>query len=168
MSWHGLAGRAFDAADINRSAAWFIFFIFFIFCGYSALVRFGRSVQSFGRGACAFTLQISSRLTPTATPPSFVVPRPSPVCVVELARALQRFPDRFFDYILSGFRVRFRVGFDYSSARLSQARRNLSSAREHAAVVDSYIALESLHHRRLCGPIRGRPSAWESTSARLA
>ena len=74
----------------------------------------------------------------------------------------------FRDYILSGFRVRFRVGFDYSSARLSQARRNLSSAREHAAVVDSYIALESLHHRRLCGPIRGRPSAWESTSARLA
>ena len=32
----------------------------------------------------------------TATPPSFVVPRPSPVRVVELARALQRFPDRFF------------------------------------------------------------------------
>ena len=96
----------------------------------------------------------------SAAPPSFVVPRSSPVRVVGLARALQGFPDRAFaDYILSGFRVGFRVGFDYSSARLSQARRNLSSAREHAAVVDTYVALESSHHRRLCGPIRGQPSA---------
>ena len=57
--------------------------------------------------------------------------------VADLVRALEGFPNRVFaDYILSGFRVGFRVGFEYSSATLSQARCNLASAREHAVVVD--------------------------------
>ena len=115
-----------------------VYFSFFLAVAPSFDLAVACNLSAAGHAYTADLLALDACRPLTATPTSFVVPRSSPVRVVEFARAFQRFPDRSFaDYILSGFRVGFRVGFDYSSARLSQARRNLSLAREHAAVVDS-------------------------------
>ena len=56
---------------------------------------------------------------------------------------------------MAGISNGFRIGFDYASALLSSARRNLSSPREHADVVDGYIREECVVQRRLVGPVRG-------------
>ena len=64
------------------------------------------------------------------------------------------FPDRAFaGYLVSGLREGFRIGFDYGSSRLSSAKRNLSSASSHTAVIDKYLAKEKARGR-LVGPIR--------------
>ena len=64
------------------------------------------------------------------------------------------FPDRAFaGYIGTGLREGFRIGLDYGAARLLSAKRNLSSASSHTAVIDKYVAKERACGR-LVGPIR--------------
>ena len=61
--------------------------------------------------------------------------------------ALRQLPDRYFaEYIVSGLRCGFRVGFDHSRCReLRATGRNLGSAYEHQEVVLDYIANEREH-----------------------
>ena len=84
--------------------------------------------------ALAADRPFGSPLPPLATPVS-------PFCVDRLEEDLPAFPDRVFaGYIVSGLREGFRVGFDYRLSRLLSAKRNLSSASSHTAVIDKYLA----------------------------
>ena len=71
---------------------------------------------------------------------------------MEWAVLLSTHPDpTFVDYILTGMREGFRIGF-LPSGRLKSARRNFSTAEDHAGVVQKYLDLEcSLN--RVVGPI---------------
>ena len=71
---------------------------------------------------------------------------------MEWAALLGTHPDpTFVDYILTGMREGFRVGF-LPSGRLKSARRNFSTAEDHASVVQNYLDLEcSLG--RVVGPV---------------
>ena len=63
---------------------------------------------------------------------------------------LQGHPDqRYVDYILSGLRHGFRIGFSRSSLRA--AKRNIQSALEHPEVVTRYLE-EEMKAGRVLGP----------------
>ena len=78
----------------------------------------------------------------------------SPFRVDQWEEELSAFPVRAFaGYIGTGLQEGFRIGFDYGAARLLSAKRNLSSASSHTAVIDKYLAKERACGR-LVGPIR--------------
>ena len=61
-------------------------------------------------------------------------------------------------YILSGIKHGFRVGFNYSTSPLADSNRNMVSALEHPEVVDEYIAQEKDLHRMEVIPSALAPS----------
>ena len=69
-------------------------------------------------------------------------------------RALAVHPDReFAQYICSGIRYGFRIGFDYQRARLTPVHRNMKSAMEHGEVVEKYLG-EEREAQRVLGPFK--------------
>lgn len=65
---------------------------------------------------------------------------------------LSQHPDRAFtDYVVSGIRDGFRVGFDYAGRQCKRAAQNMASTREHPQVVSEYLAGECAEGRIL-GP----------------
>ena len=65
-------------------------------------------------------------------------------------------PDtRFVEYVVSGIRDGFRVGFDYASP-LRSAHQNMLSAVNHPTVVTDYVEGERAKGRIL-GPLPGTP-----------
>jgi len=68
------------------------------------------------------------------------------------ASFLASHPDqRFANYIVSGIKEGFRIGFDYQGHRCEKARNNMQSAHEHPQVIRDYIAQECAEGRIL-GP----------------
>jgi hypothetical protein len=66
--------------------------------------------------------------------------------------ALATHPDqRFRNYIVSGIRYGFRLGFDYGR-ECTSANRNMATARTHAEVIRQYLA-EECAESRVLGPI---------------
>ena len=67
---------------------------------------------------------------------------------------LSTHPDReFCEYLLSGIRKGFRLGFEYRRASCVKAKSNMKSALENASVVDDYIA-EEVKLGRVLGPVK--------------
>ena len=50
--------------------------------------------------------------------------------------------DQFAQYVLSGIKDGFRIGFDYRSNVLSNCKGNMASALGHPEVIDSYLQME--------------------------
>jgi len=68
-------------------------------------------------------------------------------------RALAVHPDReFAQYVCSGIRHGFRIGFDYQRARLTPVHRNMKSTMEHGEVV-KYLG-EEREVQRVLGPFK--------------
>ena len=66
----------------------------------------------------------------------------TPLHVDRWESLLAQHPDRYYmDYILTGIKEGFRVGFE-DVAPLSSARRNMHSATENFQVVSEYLAAE--------------------------
>ena len=66
----------------------------------------------------------------------------TPLIYHEWEKGLQNHPDkRFRDYILSGIRNGFRIGFDRDNM-LKSGNRNLLSAEIHPTIVDEYLSNE--------------------------
>ena len=77
----------------------------------------------------------------------------SPLDWQEWSRALAAHPDRrFAEYVSSGVRDGFRVGYDYSNT-CAVAARNMQSARDHPEVVRVYLEDERAKGRVL-GPFQ--------------
>ena len=67
---------------------------------------------------------------------------------------LRTHPDKdFCEYLLSGIRRGFRLGFDYCRSSCVKAKSNMKSALENATVVDEYIA-EEVKLGRVLGPVK--------------
>ena len=65
---------------------------------------------------------------------------------------LQDHPDRLLvDYVLSGIREGFHIGFNYPSSFCHTAQCNMFSSREHPAIVSQYLASEC-HIKQMHGP----------------
>lgn len=125
-----------------------------------------------------------------STSPSAPVPVPSvshlpspaaisPLSISALTSELKGHPSAFFrQYLLSGFRHGFRIGFSPSRiTRLQSASQNMQSALQNPQVVDEYLSRE-VHLGRVAGPFprpplpdlhisrfgvipkRGRPGKW--------
>lgn len=83
---------------------------------------------------------LSSRLNHQALP----LPPPlsdivTPLKLENWAIELSTYPDeQFRHYILSGIKHGFRIGYDYANHKLVTRGRNMSSALEHAEVVDDW------------------------------
>ena len=68
-------------------------------------------------------------------------------------RALASHPDRdFVEYILTGIRCGFRIGFSHRSHACRPAKRNMQSAKELPHIVEEYLATE-VEAGRLIGPL---------------
>ena len=66
---------------------------------------------------------------------------------------LKGHPDACFtNFILSGIKSGFRIGFNYSRAALRPAQKNMRSAVEHPEVVDAYLCNETSLNRIVCLP----------------
>ena len=65
---------------------------------------------------------------------------------------LQDHPDRLLvDYVPSGIREGFHIGFNYTSSFCHTAQRNMFSSREHPPIVSQYLASEC-HLKWMHGP----------------
>ena len=70
----------------------------------------------------------------------------------EWERALVRHPDQAFaQYICTGIKQGFHIGFNYQLARCRSAKGNMKSVQEHKEVVEQYIGVEC-GAKRLLGP----------------
>ena len=79
-------------------------------------------------------------------------------------RALAVHPDRkFAQYVCSGIRHGFHVGFDYHRARLTPIHRNMKSAVEHGEVVEKYLG-EEREAQRVLGPFKRSLFPWVHVS----
>ena len=77
----------------------------------------------------------------------------SPLVVEEWERQLKYHPDgEYKEYLLTGLRRGFRIGFDYGSHRCRSAKTNMKSALQNPAVVDRYLATE-VGLGRILGPL---------------
>ena len=57
--------------------------------------------------------------------------------------ALNKHPDRqFANYVVSGLKNGFRIGFDHITSKLTSSRNNMLSAKENPHVVDEYLLHE--------------------------
>ena len=57
--------------------------------------------------------------------------------------ALSKHPDRqFANYVVSGLKNGFRIGFDHITSKLTSSRNNMLSAKENPHVVDEYLLHE--------------------------
>ena len=66
--------------------------------------------------------------------------------------ALIAHPDReMVDYIVTGLREGFRIGYNYQAHKCKRSEDNMRSAKDHPQVVDSYIRKEC-EAGRLLGP----------------
>ena len=66
---------------------------------------------------------------------------------------LQSLPDReCADYLVSGLKQGFRIGFNYEQCSITGARSNMLSALQHSEVIDSYLQ-EEMKMGRIAGPI---------------
>ena len=93
------------------------------------------------------TLAARKNLQPTPLPPwlSDIV---TPLTHDMWAAAMQEYPDKLFkEYILSGIKNGFRVGFNYRHKSLVARTSNMASAREHPDIVDNYLLGEKSQGR---------------------
>ena len=81
----------------------------------------------------------------------------SPINVDTLELQLLGHPDRSnVDYVLSGFREGFRIGFHPNCVKLKSASSNCPSSRDHVGVIDGYLTTE-IHAGRVVGPLKTPP-----------
>ena len=72
----------------------------------------------------------------------------TPLRVQAWEQGLKNVPDKqFVQYILSGLKQGFRIGFNFATNPLADGSKNLVSALEHPEVIDEYLSQEKwLHH----------------------
>ena len=67
----------------------------------------------------------------------------TPLRVSAWEEALGKHPDRqFVEYVVSGLKNGFRIGFDHITSKLTSSRNNMLSAKENPHVVDEYLLHE--------------------------
>ena len=77
----------------------------------------------------------------------------TPLKVHVLEQELQNHPDKqYVNYILTGIKHGFRLGFNYSASKLIDSNSNLLSAVEHPGVINDYLANELENHRMAVVP----------------
>lgn len=69
----------------------------------------------------------------------------------------------FAQYVCSGIRQGFRIGFDYRRAQLTPVHRNMKSAVEHGEVVEKYLS-EEREAQRVLGPFKHSLFPWVQVS----
>ena len=75
-------------------------------------------------------------------------------------RALAAHPDRdFAQYIRTGIRHGFHIGFNYRQIKSTPVHRNMKSAGEHGEVVEKYLG-EECEAKRLLGPFERSSFPW--------
>ena len=79
---------------------------------------------------------------------------PTPVKCDKLDKWLEGYPQDKLDFLISGYKVGFKLGFDGSHSEQDSA--NLKSAFEHEGFVSKKIA-EELDKGRLGGPLETKP-----------
>lgn len=84
----------------------------------------------------------------------------TPLRLAAWEEGLASHPDReFVDFICTGIREGFRVGFDYHHHVCKKAGRNMGTVNDHEEVVEGYIQGER-ETGRLLGPFRRCMSAY--------
>ena len=67
----------------------------------------------------------------------------TPLRVSAWEEALSKHPDRqFANYVVSGLKNGFRIGFDHITSKLTSSRNNMLSAKENSHAVDEYLLHE--------------------------
>ena len=105
-------------------------------------------------------LKLDSFLSQTPTPhlPTFLCPIITPLQPSAWADELQSMPDKqLVQYLISGIKNGFRIGFDRSSSSLQSAVTNMPSARINPGPVQEFLTKE-LQAGRLLGPLRAQDS----------
>ncbi len=75
--------------------------------------------------------------------PEYMAVVRTPIRVEAWKELTARLPDReYVGYITRGLQEGFKIGFDYQWATYRRAKKNMGSAEENRAVVDSYLAKE--------------------------
>ena len=81
----------------------------------------------------------------------------SPINVDNLEMQLLGNPDRQkVNYVVSGFREGFHIGFRPHAVKLKSAKSNCPSSTEHSVVIDNYLTTE-IHAGRVSGPVKTPP-----------
>ena len=81
----------------------------------------------------------------------------SPINVDNLEMQLLGNPDRQkVNYVVSGFRGGFHIGFCPHAVKLKSAESNCPSSTEHSVVIDNYLTTE-IHAGRVSGPLKTPP-----------
>ena len=66
-------------------------------------------------------------------------------------------PDRQkFNFVVSGFREGFHIGFRPHAVKLKSAKSNSPSSTEHSVIIDNYLVTE-IHAGRVSGPLKTSP-----------
>ena len=89
---------------------------------------------------------------PTVSPlSSFSIRSVSPLNLATFVHELRDYPNPRRDYVLTGIRDGFRIGFVPARVTLRPSHRNLKSAVERPGVIDTYLSTE-LDNHRVAGP----------------
>ena len=81
----------------------------------------------------------------------------SPINLDNLEMQLLGNPDRQkVNYVVSGFREGFHIGFRPHAVKLKSAKSNCPSSTEHSVVIDNYLTTE-IHAGRVSGPLKTPP-----------
>ena len=82
----------------------------------------------------------------------------SPINVDNLEMQLHGNPDRqkVNNYVVSGFREGFHIGFCPHAVKLKSAKSNCPSSTEHSVVIDNYLTTE-IYAGRVSGPLKTPP-----------
>ena len=81
----------------------------------------------------------------------------SPLQLSQFQAELCDYPDQTAaDYVLTGLREGFHIGFETSSVTLRSASSNMRSALVHPSVIDAYLETE-VSHGRVAGPFTSPP-----------
>ena len=124
-----------------------IYIYFCILCGYFRLPCFPSPITNFG------TLVMSSShspsvfflvwVGPTVSPlSSFSIRSVSPLNLATFVHELRDYPNPRRDYVLTGIRDGFHIGFIPARVTLRPSHRNLKSAFERPGVIDKYLSTE--------------------------
>ena len=121
----------------------------------AALPRQQKELPCVAKLLCSVPVQPYSSVNSFS--PLAPVSKVSPLQLDQFQLELRYHPDRYaVNYVISGIREGFRIGFVASSVSLKSASSNMRSSIEHPSVIDAYLQTE-VSARRVAGPFPSLP-----------
>ena len=121
----------------------------------AALPRQQKELPCVAKLLCSVPVQPYSSVNSFS--PLAPVSKVSPLQLDQFQLELRYHPDRYaVNYVISGIREGFRIGFVASSVSLKSALSNMRSSIEHPSVIDAYLQTE-VSARRVAGPFPSLP-----------